>query len=242
MVGVLRDQHMREQARAGDAAIDGPRRGFGLNDFFAAAAAQLGAHMAHDLEARWNILQHLGDVFAELAQLAALGAGVRSRRVSMYFARQVLRQRTAAGPRSIVVERCTLRYRALGADRLQLFELQLQLLDLARDPLALGAKQHPAKLGDDQLQMFDLAVVGKQLSVLDNQLAVLGQQQRPQSIGVECAQIGKRRRRNHDLEYAIERVKLHQKMCSLILPPEVPSYAPHAASRCLPEASTTARE
>ena len=123
-----------------------------------------------------------------------------------------------------------------------LFELQLQLLDLALDPFALRPEHHPAKLGDDQLEMFDLVVVGEQLLVLGNRLTVLGQQQRPQSVGVERAQIGKRGRRNHDFEYAIERVKLHQKMCSLILPPEVPSCAPHAASRCLREASITGRD
>jgi hypothetical protein len=73
-----------------------------------------------------------------------------------------------------------LRYSPLGADRLHLFELQLQLLDLALDPLAFRAEQHPAKLGDDQLQVFDLVVVGEQL-------LVMVEQQRPQSVGVERA-------------------------------------------------------
>jgi hypothetical protein len=100
--------------------------------------------MAHDLEARWNILQHLGDVFAELAQLAAaLRTGLRAGRVSVYFARQVLRQRAPRWLRSIVVKRCTLRYRALGADRLHLFELQLQLLDLVIFPRKSGRVKLP---------------------------------------------------------------------------------------------------
>jgi hypothetical protein len=73
-----------------------------------------------------------------------------------------------------------LRYSPLGADRLHLFELQLQLLDLALDPLALRSEDHPAKLGDDQLQVFDLVVVGEQL-------LVMVEQQRPQSVGVERA-------------------------------------------------------
>ena len=57
-----------------------------------------------------------------------------------------------------------------GAYCLQIFQLQLQLLDLTRDTLALGAEHHAEQLGDDQLEMIDLAVAGEQLR---QKLAVL---------------------------------------------------------------------
>jgi hypothetical protein len=47
--------------------------------------------------------------------------------------------------------------------RLEFFELQFQLLDLVRYLLALLAEDHPLQLGDDQLEMFDLAVAIKSL-------------------------------------------------------------------------------
>jgi hypothetical protein len=64
MIGVLRDQHVSEQARTGEPAIDGTGRRRGLHDAVAHIAAQLRAHMADDLEARPYVLQHLGGIFA----------------------------------------------------------------------------------------------------------------------------------------------------------------------------------
>src|ERR1700722_307865 len=44
-----------------------------------------------------------------------------------------------------------------GAGNLQVFELELKLLDLAEDLLALRAEQHPLQLLDQQHEAFDLA-------------------------------------------------------------------------------------
>ena len=55
---------------------------------------------------------------------------------------------------------------AFGLACLQLFELELQLLDLARDLLALAAEHHAPQLSDDQLQMFDLAIATEQFFLL----------------------------------------------------------------------------
>jgi hypothetical protein len=50
MVGVLARQHVREQARAGQPALDRPTRGTGLHDGAAPAAGELGPDMAHNVE------------------------------------------------------------------------------------------------------------------------------------------------------------------------------------------------
>src|ERR1019366_7100779 len=44
-----------------------------------------------------------------------------------------------------------------GAGNLQVFELELKLLDLAEHLLTLRAEQHPLQLLDQQHQAFDLA-------------------------------------------------------------------------------------
>jgi len=93
VVGVLGHQHSGEQARARDDTIEGTRGRSGLDDLLAAAAAQLRAHMAQHFEARRHIIEHLGDIFAELGQLAAaVGTGFHRRQLGMHSTRQVLGQ------------------------------------------------------------------------------------------------------------------------------------------------------
>jgi hypothetical protein len=101
----------------------------------------------------------LGDIFAELAQLAAaVGTAVAMKSVRDNLAWQMLRQRLAPGSR--------LRFRSrshslnsgfhLGLRGLQLFQMKFELFELNNDLLALDA-EHPApQLLDDQLQMLDL--------------------------------------------------------------------------------------
>ncbi len=94
VIGILRHQHMRQQPRSGQATIDRAARRRLLHDAVAAAAAQLRPHLADHLEVRRHVLEHLGDVFAELPQrAAAIGAGFLLRRDGSDFARQVLGQR-----------------------------------------------------------------------------------------------------------------------------------------------------
>ena len=71
MIAELRDQHVGQKARSGKAAFDrtGWRRRF--NHAVAAAAGELRPHVANDLEALRDVLQLLGNIFAELPQLAA---------------------------------------------------------------------------------------------------------------------------------------------------------------------------
>jgi hypothetical protein len=99
---------------------------------------------------------------------------------------------------------------ALGSLRLQFFELQFQLLDLATDLLALGAEDYPPQLGDDQLQVLDLGVAAKKLLLLSGQRFVLGKNrlllrcnQCLQSYAVQSTQISRSSKgRSHRSEYA----------------------------------------
>ena len=53
-----------------------------------------------------------------------------------------------------------------GLGRLQLFQLQLQLFDLSIQLLRLAAELHAPQLGDQQLQLLDLAAMREQLLML----------------------------------------------------------------------------
>jgi hypothetical protein len=56
-----------------------------------------------------------------------------------------------------------------GLVRLKFFELEFKLFEFVCDLFALLAEEHPLQLGDDQLEMFDLAVVADALLALRNQ-------------------------------------------------------------------------
>ena len=71
MISVFADQHMRQQAGAGSAALDRTRRQRRLDDGFAARAGFAGPDdTVHDKAAR-HILKLFGDIFAKGLQLAA---------------------------------------------------------------------------------------------------------------------------------------------------------------------------
>jgi hypothetical protein len=92
-----------EQPGAGHAPIHRPARCQRLRDGVAPGAGQLRAHVAHDMEAAGFVVQHLGDVLADLAQVAAAGhaSAAARRRVNDGSARQVCRQ--FAQPRACAV-------------------------------------------------------------------------------------------------------------------------------------------
>jgi hypothetical protein len=152
MICILRDQHMGEQPRTCETTIDGARRRRCLHDPVAGIAAQLRTDMADDLEAGPHALQHLGDIFAQLAQSAAtVRAGLMVRHMGMDLAWQMLRQRSAEGlgghgPSGR--RDCGAFFD--GVVSLQLFELQLQLFDLTEDLLDLRSEEHALELLDQQ--------------------------------------------------------------------------------------------
>ena len=191
VVCILRYQHMRQQPWSGKPAIDGPRWRGRLHDPVAGIAAQLRANMADDLEAGTHPLQHLGDVFAELPQPAtAVRAGVMVGQVGVDFARKVFGQRAAKRPGGHGTF-CRSDGPRLFDDAggLQLFQLQLQLFDLAEDLLALLSEQHPLQLLDQQRQSLDLAGARNQRRRV---LPMLLDQQRLDSFRIERVEVRKR--------------------------------------------------
>jgi hypothetical protein len=52
--------------------------------------------------------------------------------------------------------------------RLQLFQPQFQLVDLARQLLRRATKLQPAQFGDEQFQLIDLSGIGRQFLTLLN--------------------------------------------------------------------------
>src|SRR5450631_3417811 len=99
MIREFRNQHMGQQSRSGKATLDraGWRRRF--NHALTTAAGELRPHVTNHLEAIRDVLQLLGDIFAELAQLAAaVGTRVTVKSVSDNLAWQMFGQRLA--PRS----------------------------------------------------------------------------------------------------------------------------------------------
>jgi len=75
----------------------------------------------------------------------------------------------------------------LAALRFQLLQPQLQLFDLPLQLLRLPPKLHPMQLGQQQLEMLDLAIPR-------DQLLVLCQDQRSQRICGKSVEIGERHR------------------------------------------------
>ncbi len=101
VIAILRNQHMRQQRRPGQSALDGPRRGRSLDHHaLAGRAGELGPHVANHLEALRDVLQLLAHVFAELLQRsAAIRAALVFGSMCDGLARQMRRQGLALGPR-----------------------------------------------------------------------------------------------------------------------------------------------
>src|SRR5260370_12523210 len=133
VVRKLRDQHMGQQPRSGKATLDRARWRRSLDHAFTPVACELRPHMADDLEAIRDVLQLLGDIFAELAQPAAtVGTPVTMKSVADNLAEEMLGQRLASRSRLRFRSRThslnsgfTLRLRAL-----QLFQIEFELLQL----------------------------------------------------------------------------------------------------------------
>lgn len=190
MIAELRRQHMREQTWAGKPPFDRAGGRGRLHDPVVSRTAEPGAHMADDLEAGWQVLQHLGDILAQRLQHAAAGGTVLlGGMMGMDFTRQMLGQWPALVRHGSAIRdrisalRCGC---GLGVVRFELFQLQFQLLDLTLDLLRTSSKLHPLQLGDQQLQMFNLVEVGEQRGVLQVDHGLQGR-------GIETVEIGQPR-------------------------------------------------
>ena len=137
-----------------------------------------GAHMANHHETGGHILQHLRDIFAQLAQLALTFRAYRFfRLVPARLSRKMIRQCAPRGLRCRRSRRGGDRSRFwrvglfLAAIRFQFLQPQLQLLDLPRELLRLTPKLHAMQLGQQQLQMLDLALARLQLLLRGGEFA-----------------------------------------------------------------------
>src|SRR5258707_15514944 len=60
VIGILRDEHMCQQSRSGEATLDHARWRRRFDHTLAPGAGKLRPHMANHLEVRWDVLQYLG--------------------------------------------------------------------------------------------------------------------------------------------------------------------------------------
>jgi hypothetical protein len=155
------DDH-RQQVGSRPATCDRVEGGRRLADRLAGPAAERLAHRLDHLPLPRDHLERLGDRLAELGERAAAArAGARAGEHPA-LARQMLRQRSAhrlaAGERAhrrcVVLFRFLLR-RSLAGVRLQLLELEFQLIEQLAAAFGRGAEAVVAELGDQQLQMRD---------------------------------------------------------------------------------------
>jgi hypothetical protein len=149
-----------------------------------------------------DVVEHLGDVFAEPGHGAAAGwasaGAVVLRFVHDLLTGQVVRQLLALGLASLADRQWPVF--GGGFAGFQLFEPQLELFDLPGHALRGAAKLHPPQFGDLELQLLDLqgAQLDGELCRLQfrscvRQFALAGQGKSPQCIGVG-GQIGRGQR------------------------------------------------
>jgi hypothetical protein len=142
-VAEFADQYIGDQAGPRPAALDrqlGRRR---LEHRLAFAACIAWADMANDLEPRWDLLQHLADIFTKADQPGPVAIATDAenlRFVHDSLARQMRRQwfsdrrlaRFALDRVWLVC--CRLLGRLFRSAFLEIFQAQFQLLDLGRQP------------------------------------------------------------------------------------------------------------
>src|SRR5580693_9043960 len=207
---------MRQHAGGGPPARRWQSRPRRLGDRVAIPAGIFRPDMPDHPEPPRDIVEHLGDIFAEPGHGAAAGrasaGAVMLRFVHDLLPGQVVRQLLALGLASLA-DRQRLVFAGGLADRLglagfQLLEPQFELLDLPGHALRGAAKLHPPQLGDLELQLLDLQ--GAQLDGEPcrlqfrgcfRQFALAGQGKSPQRIRVG-GQIGRDQRHTLSLSNA----------------------------------------
>ena len=152
----------RQRARARPAAGDRMEGGRRLSDPLAGPAGELLPHGLDYLPLPRHHLQRLGDVLAQLGELASAAGTGAGRRDYDPLARQMRRQRAPDWPATReVLCCCSLRCPPpsgdlrLGGVGLQVLELQLELVEHLAAALGRAAVLLTAQLGDQQLQMRD---------------------------------------------------------------------------------------
>ncbi len=161
MIRIYVDQHMRQKAGTGSAALDRSRRQRRLSDPLATGAGHARTHDPVHHEAAGDVFELLGHVFAKPLQRAAARRAGPARRNHRLIARQVIRQGPALRLALVVCWRCciSLNRRFSRQGDLFLFQRQLKLIPRFRPRAELMAAQ-ASKL---MLQLLDEKVAGLQL-------------------------------------------------------------------------------
>lgn len=126
-------------------------RGWGLNNGVAAAAGELGAHVADDFKVSGHPFKGFAHILTQTGKVAAAArAGLLLGHDFLCFTRQVLRQRLAHGcPALMPCDGLGLQSAFTRAlIDVQLFELEAKLVDLAFKFLRLLTKQHALEFVD----------------------------------------------------------------------------------------------
>jgi len=88
MIRILRHQHVREQARSGQAAINGAMGRGLLHDAITSRATEFRPHGANHFETGWNVFQHFGNILAQSTKRStAIRTGVVFRLKRLCFTR-----------------------------------------------------------------------------------------------------------------------------------------------------------
>ena len=162
VIAELRDQHMSQKAGAGLRARNGQGRHRLLRHGLAFAAGAGGADMADHFEAAGDVFEDFGDVFAHFAHETAASRAGGGRFVDNIAARQrfgqlaplLLRRRLFLRGLGRFCCRRSGRGLRLGLRRLDLFELEFELLQFAPHALRRGAEGHALQARDLGFQLF----------------------------------------------------------------------------------------
>ena len=201
VLAVLLEQDHRQQVLAGPAPRRRVERRRRLRDLLASPAGELLAHRLDHLPAARDDLQRLGDVLADLGQplRAAARAGCRWRN-HLPLARQMRGERLAGRPaprepldlRGLrrLLRRLLRRQLVLRRARLELVELEFELVEQTLLALRARAEELPPQLLDRQLQEGDLGFRVRHLRRRDGSPRLgLGR------LGLGLRSLGFRRRR-----------------------------------------------
>ena len=165
---ILLEQEHGEEAGPGPSARSHVERCRGLCDLLAVPARKLLANRLDYLPGARAHLERLGDVFAELGEpVPAAGRAGTGGRHHDTLARQVLGERLPCGPLTLEGgDRGGLGCRFLGDEvvlgsiGLELFELELHLIEQAAASFGAGAILFAPQLGDLQLEVGDQRLDG----------------------------------------------------------------------------------
>ncbi len=154
----LRHRDVGQEPRTGPPAGHRMVGGRRLDHQLASAAGERLAHVAHDLEPAWHIVEALGHVLADPAQAPAAGRAGAGTGMDHALARQVRRQvppsRSGSGglPRLGDDRRAG---QALGLVDLQRLDGQFELLEARAELLGRGAEARPLQPGELAAQLLD---------------------------------------------------------------------------------------